>query len=82
MNNFSVLALDSINWGPTQIGLMTASIGVIDILIQGVLLGILLPASASAASSSVESSDRPSAWSRWLWSPPPSPSRGCSSSAR
>ena len=43
VNNFSVLALDSINWGPTQIGLMTASIGIIDILIQGVLLGILLP---------------------------------------
>lgn len=43
VNNFSVLALDSINWGPTEIGLMTASIGIIDILIQGVLLGILLP---------------------------------------
>ena len=43
MNNFSVLALDSINWGPTAIGLLTASIGIIDILVQGVLLGILLP---------------------------------------
>lgn len=43
VNNFSVLALDSIQWGPTQIGLMTAAVGIIDILIQGVLLGILLP---------------------------------------
>lgn len=43
VNNFSVLALDSIQWGPTEIGLMTASIGIVDILIQGVLLGILLP---------------------------------------
>lgn len=43
VNNFSVLALDSIAWGPTAIGLMAASIGVVDILIQGVLLGVLLP---------------------------------------
>ncbi|WP_449408935.1 MFS transporter [Microbacterium maritypicum] len=43
VNNFSVLALDSIQWGPTQIGLLTAAVGIIDILIQGVLLGILLP---------------------------------------
>ncbi|BDI22659.1 MFS transporter [Herbiconiux sp. L3-i23] len=43
VNNFSVLALDSIHWGPTAIGLLTAAVGIIDILIQGVLLGILLP---------------------------------------
>lgn len=43
VNNFSVLALDSIQWGPTQIGLLTAAVGIIDILIQGVLLGVLLP---------------------------------------
>jgi len=43
VNNFSVLALDSIHWGPTQIGLLTAGVGIIDILIQGVLLAILLP---------------------------------------
>ena len=43
VNNISVLALDSISWGPTQIGLLTAGVGIIDILIQGVLLGILLP---------------------------------------
>lgn len=43
VNNFSVLALDSIQWGPTAIGLLTAAVGIIDILIQGVLLGILLP---------------------------------------
>ncbi|WP_258566884.1 tetracycline efflux MFS transporter Tet(42) [Microbacterium sp. Se5.02b] len=43
VNNFSVLALDAVQWGPTQIGLLTAAVGIIDILIQGVLLGILLP---------------------------------------
>lgn len=43
VNNFSVLAMDSIQWGPTQIGLLTAAVGIIDILIQGVLLGFLLP---------------------------------------
>lgn len=43
VNNFSVLALDSIQWGPTQIGLLTAAVGISDILIQGVLLGFLLP---------------------------------------
>ncbi|RLP70985.1 MFS transporter [Mycetocola reblochoni] len=43
VNNFGVLALDAVQWGPTQIGLLTACIGVIDILVQGVLLGVLLP---------------------------------------
>lgn len=41
MNNFSVLALDSIQWGPTQIGLLDQAVGVVDILIQGVLLYLL-----------------------------------------
>ncbi|MFK4790880.1 MFS transporter [Microbacterium sp. ZW T5_56] len=43
VNNFSVLALDSIHWGPTAIGLLTAAVGIIDIVIQGWLLGVLLP---------------------------------------
>lgn len=43
VNNFSVLAFDSIHWGPTPIGLLIAAVGIIDILVQGVLLGILLP---------------------------------------
>ncbi|SDQ47849.1 MFS transporter [Microbacterium sp. cf332] len=43
VNNFSVLALDSIAWGPTAIGLLIAVVGVIDILVQGVLLRFLLP---------------------------------------
>ena len=43
VNNFTVMAYDSIQWGPTAVGLLTASVGIIDILIQGVLLGILLP---------------------------------------
>ncbi|MFT4285527.1 MAG: MFS transporter [Protaetiibacter sp.] len=43
VNNFSVLALDSIGWGATPIGLLTATVGIVDIAIQGVLLGVLLP---------------------------------------
>nr|AIA16810.1 TetA [uncultured bacterium] len=43
VNNFSVMAYDSIQWGPTAVGLLTAAVGIVDILIQGVLLGILLP---------------------------------------
>jgi DHA1 family tetracycline resistance protein-like MFS transporter len=43
VNNFSVLALDSIAWGPTAIGLLVACVGIVDIVIQGVLLGVLLP---------------------------------------
>lgn len=42
VNNFSVLALDTIGWTPTKIGLLTAFVGIIDIVIQGVLLGPLL----------------------------------------
>lgn len=43
VNNFSVLALDAIDWNPTAIGLLTACVGIVDIAIQGVLLGFLLP---------------------------------------
>ncbi|PZQ88420.1 MAG: MFS transporter [Leifsonia xyli] len=43
VNNFSVLGLDSIGWNATAIGLLTASVGIIDIAIQGWLLGVLLP---------------------------------------
>ncbi|BDZ47609.1 MFS transporter [Naasia aerilata] len=43
VNNFSVLALDAAHWNPTQVGLVIASIGIIDIVVQGVLLGLLLP---------------------------------------
>ncbi len=43
VNNFSVLALDAVHWNATLVGLLTASVGVIDIIIQGVLLGVLLP---------------------------------------
>jgi DHA1 family tetracycline resistance protein-like MFS transporter len=41
-NNFSVVALDSVGWGPTEVGWVLSAIGVSDILIQGVLLGWLL----------------------------------------
>ena len=43
VNNFSVLALDSIAWNATEVGLLTAAVGIIDIIIQGGLLGLLLP---------------------------------------
>ncbi|WP_415854479.1 MFS transporter [Sinomonas sp. G460-2] len=43
VNNFSVLALDQISWDATEVGLLTASVGIIDIIIQGALLGLLLP---------------------------------------
>jgi len=41
-NNFSVLALDTLGWGPTQVGLLTSGVGVTDIIIQGALLGLLI----------------------------------------
>ncbi|MFT4226238.1 MFS transporter [Micropruina sp.] len=42
-NNFSVLAIDQVQWSATQIGLLTAVIGVLDIAIQGGLMQLLLP---------------------------------------
>jgi len=41
--NASVLAKDSIAWGPTQIGLLFSVIGVLDIVIQGGLVRFLVP---------------------------------------
>lgn len=43
VNNFAVLALDAVQWNATQIGLTVAGVGIVDIIVQGVLLGILLP---------------------------------------
>ena len=43
VNNFSVLAIDEVQWSATQIGLLTAAIGVLDIAIQGGLMQLLLP---------------------------------------
>ena len=43
VNNFSVLAMDQVQWTATQIGLLTAAIGVLDILLQGVIMQLLLP---------------------------------------
>jgi DHA1 family tetracycline resistance protein-like MFS transporter len=39
VNNVSVLALDAVAWGPTQVGLLLSGVGVVDIIIQGALLG-------------------------------------------
>lgn len=41
--NFSVLIIDSLHWDATSIGLVLLSIGVIDIAVQGWLVGKLLP---------------------------------------
>jgi DHA1 family tetracycline resistance protein-like MFS transporter len=41
--NVSVFAVDVVGFGPTQIGLLLASLGVINVAVQGGLLRILLP---------------------------------------
>ena len=43
VNNSSVLALDTVGWGPTEFGVLMTVIGLSDIVIQGGLLAILLP---------------------------------------
>jgi len=42
VNNFSVMAWDSIGWTATAIGLLTAVVGIVDVVVQGALLGPLL----------------------------------------
>jgi len=42
-SNFSVLAIDAVSWGATQVGLLLSVIGVLDIVIQGGILAFLLP---------------------------------------
>nr|AIA19226.1 Tetracycline_Resistance_MFS_Efflux_Pump [uncultured bacterium] len=42
-SNYSVLAIDTVQWNATQVGLLLAVIGVIDIAVQGGLLALLLP---------------------------------------
>jgi DHA1 family tetracycline resistance protein-like MFS transporter len=41
--NISVLALDVVRFGPTEIGLLLAALGVINVAVQGGLLRIMLP---------------------------------------
>lgn len=41
--NFGVLIIDSLHWDPTSIGFISLTVGVMDILVQGVLIGRLLP---------------------------------------
>lgn len=43
VNNFGVLAIDQVHWNATQIGLLTAAVGVLDIILQGGLMQLLLP---------------------------------------
>jgi DHA1 family tetracycline resistance protein-like MFS transporter len=42
-SNSTVLIKDSLNWGPESIGTVFLVVGVVDILMQGVLIGRLLP---------------------------------------
>lgn len=42
VTNLPVLALDAVGWEPLQIGLLLSGVGVADIIVQGVLLGVLL----------------------------------------
>lgn len=42
VNNFGVLALDSIHWDATRVGFVVAAVGIVDIVIQGALLPLLL----------------------------------------
>ncbi len=42
-NNIGVAAYDAVGWSATQVGLLVSVIGVLDIVIQGGLLGLLLP---------------------------------------
>ena len=41
-SNVSVLTLDAVAWGPVQIGLLLSGVGVVDIVMQGFLLGLFL----------------------------------------
>jgi len=41
-SNFSVLAIDTVHWDATQVGFLLSVIGVLDIVIQGVVLGFLI----------------------------------------
>ena len=34
--------MDSVQWGPTQVGVLLSGVGVVDIIIQGALLGLLV----------------------------------------
>ncbi|WP_229730338.1 MFS transporter [Microbacterium sorbitolivorans] len=42
-SNFSVLAIDTVSWTATQVGLLLAVIGVVDVVVKGGLLAFLLP---------------------------------------
>jgi MFS transporter, DHA1 family, tetracycline resistance protein len=43
MANLTILLKDSMGWTATDAGLASSTIGVVDILVQGVLVGLLLP---------------------------------------
>ncbi len=41
-SNFTVLGFDVLGWGPVQIGWLLTGVGVVDIVVQGGLLGLLV----------------------------------------
>lgn len=41
--NFGVLIIDSLQWDATSIGFISLTVGIMDILVQGMLIGKLLP---------------------------------------
>ena len=43
MANMTILVKDSLGWNATEAGLASSIVGVVDILVQGVLVGVLLP---------------------------------------
>ncbi|HEX4714811.1 MAG TPA: MFS transporter [Ktedonobacteraceae bacterium] len=43
ISNLTILLKDSLGWNATQAGLVSTVVGVVDILVQGVLVGKLLP---------------------------------------
>ena len=43
INNYSVVAMDAVSWDAVRVGLLTSGVGVLDIVVQGGLLGLLLP---------------------------------------
>lgn len=43
ISNTAVLLKDSLGWGATEAGIVSTAVGLVDILVQGVLVGKLLP---------------------------------------
>jgi DHA1 family tetracycline resistance protein-like MFS transporter len=42
VSNIPILALDAVGWGPVQLGSLLSAVGLVDIVVQGFLLGFLI----------------------------------------